>query len=104
MSRAHGMLGRRRHGVPTAREAGYPELTIDGLSGFFGWRGMPDALRDRIAADVRDVMSEPDVRRRLEATGQIILGGTAAQFQAAIADQRIRVDTITKLIDLRGTK
>jgi tripartite-type tricarboxylate transporter receptor subunit TctC len=90
--------------VPTAQEAGYPELTIDGLSGFFGWRGMPDALRDRIAADVRDVMTEPDVRRRLEATGQIILGGTTAQFQAAISDQRARVGEITRLIDLRGAK
>jgi tripartite-type tricarboxylate transporter receptor subunit TctC len=90
--------------VPTAQEAGYPELTIDGLSGFFGWRGMPDTLRDRIAGDVRDVMTEPDVRSRLEATGQIILGGTAAQFQAAISDQRTRVGEITKLIDLRGAK
>jgi tripartite-type tricarboxylate transporter receptor subunit TctC len=90
--------------VPTAHEAGYPELTIDGLSGFFGWRGMPDALRDRIAADVRDVMTEPDVRRRLEATGQVILGGTAAQFQAAISDQRARVNEIARFIDLRGTK
>jgi tripartite-type tricarboxylate transporter receptor subunit TctC len=90
--------------VPTAQEAGHPELTIDGLSGFFGWRGMPDALRDRIAADVRDVMTEPDVRRRLEATGQTILGGTAAQFQAAIADQRARVGAITRLIDLRDAK
>jgi tripartite-type tricarboxylate transporter receptor subunit TctC len=65
---------------------------------------MPDALRDRIAADVRDVMTEPDVRRRLEATGQTILGGTAAQFQAAIADQRARVGAITRLIDLRDAK
>jgi tripartite-type tricarboxylate transporter receptor subunit TctC len=88
--------------VPTAKEAGYPELTIDGVAGLFGWRGMPDGLRDRIGADVREVMTEPEVRRRLEATGQTVLGGTAAQFQAAIADQRARVGEIGKFIDLRA--
>src|SRR4029079_2473451 len=67
--------------VPTAREAGHPELTIDGLSGLFGWRGMPDTLRRRIAADVTAVMSDPDVHRRIEATGQLVIGGTPEQFE-----------------------
>lgn len=39
--------------VPTAKEAGYPALTVDGLFGFFGWREMSVDLRDRIAADIR---------------------------------------------------
>ena len=31
------------------------EMEIEGLSGLFGWRGMPPELRDRIAADMRAV-------------------------------------------------
>ncbi len=27
--------------VPTAAEAGYPDLTFDGVSGIYGWRDMP---------------------------------------------------------------
>ena len=38
--------------VPTAAEAGYPELTFDSVVGFFGWRDMPTAIKERIAADV----------------------------------------------------
>lgn len=38
--------------IPTAREAGYPALTVDALFGFYGWRDMPSDVRQRIAADV----------------------------------------------------
>ncbi len=37
-------------------EAGYPALTIDGLVGLFGPPTMPMALRERIAADIKEVM------------------------------------------------
>ena len=36
--------------VPTVKEAGYPDLTLDGLVGFFGPPEMSNALRERIAA------------------------------------------------------
>ena len=90
--------------VPTAREAGHPELAIDGLSGLFGWRGMPDALRRRIAADVTAVMSDPDIHRRIEATGQVVIGGTPAQFESAIAEQRSFIAEVAKLIELKPAK
>jgi tripartite-type tricarboxylate transporter receptor subunit TctC len=90
--------------VPTVREAGHPELSIDGLSGLFGWRGMPDALRRRIAADVTAVVSEPDAGRRIEATGQLVIGGTPEQFEAGIAEQRAFITEVAKLIELRAVK
>jgi tripartite-type tricarboxylate transporter receptor subunit TctC len=88
-------------GVPTAAEAGYPELTVDGFVGFFGWRDMPAALRDRIAADVQAVAREPEIRTRLEAAGQGAVGSTPAEFTAAIESQRVRVREIASLIDLK---
>src|SRR4029450_985943 len=38
--------------VPTVTEAGYPDLALDGLVGFFGPPEMPLPLRTRIAAGV----------------------------------------------------
>src|SRR6185295_13790678 len=58
--------------VPTAIEAGFPELEFEGLIGFFGWRDMPATLRDRIAGDVRAVAAEPLLVERLAAAGQIV--------------------------------
>jgi tripartite-type tricarboxylate transporter receptor subunit TctC len=88
--------------VPTAVEAGYPEMSMDGLAGFFGWRGMPAALRDRISADVQAIAQDPGVRARLEVTGQLVLGTTPAEFAAAIERQRVRVGEIARLIDLKA--
>jgi tripartite-type tricarboxylate transporter receptor subunit TctC len=88
--------------VPTAAEAGYPELTVDTVSGLFGWRDMPGTLRDNISADVQAVAQDPEVRVRLEATGQLVLGSTPPEFAAAIERQRARVVEIARLIDLKA--
>ena len=56
--------------VPSVTELGFPELTMEGLCGFFGARGMAVATRERIAADVMTVANEPAVRQRLAAIGQ----------------------------------
>ena len=87
--------------VQTASEAGYPEMSIDGLVGFFGWRGMPTKLRDRISADIAEVLRDPEIRARIEASGQLVLGGTPKEFAAAIEQQRARIAEIAALIDLQ---
>ena len=77
--------------VPTVSEAGLPELTLDGLVGFFGPHGMPTALREHIAADVRAVVQEPDFGEKLSVTGQIANAGGPAEFAAAMQEQRDRL-------------
>jgi tripartite-type tricarboxylate transporter receptor subunit TctC len=78
--------------VPTATEAGYPALTNDGLVGLFGPPSMPMALRERIAADIKAVMeSDPIIKDRLIATGQLFNPGGPAEFGASIDEQRARV-------------
>jgi tripartite-type tricarboxylate transporter receptor subunit TctC len=90
--------------VQTAIEAGYPEMSIDGLIGFFGWRGMPAKLRDRISADIVEVLKDPEMRARIEASGQLVLGGTPDEFTAAIERQRARIAEIAALIDFKNMK
>ena len=84
--------------VPTAIEAGYPELEFDGLVGFFGWRDMPAALRDRIASDVRAVAEDAGVAERLAKAGQIVHAGTPEEFARAIDEQRLRIRAIVRAI------
>jgi len=75
--------------VPTAAEAGFPQLTLDGLVGLMAARssGMSDAVRERIAADVKTHLSDPALNERMTATGQIVNPGTPAEFAAAIDEQ-----------------
>ncbi len=87
--------------VPTVAEAGYPQLTFSAVTGFFGWRDMPDALRERIAADIRAVTAESAIKERLAKVGAIAQSGTPAEFAAAIEEQRAKVAAIAKAM---GTK
>jgi tripartite-type tricarboxylate transporter receptor subunit TctC len=90
--------------APTVAEAGYPELRMDGVVGFFGKRGIPDELRDRIASDVRAVASDPAIRERLSAVGQTARPGTAAEFAALLDQYRRRLTDLAKAIDFKATQ
>jgi len=90
--------------LPTARELGHPELEIDGMAGIFGGKAISAALRNWIAIDVAAICQQPDVRRKLEAGGHKVLGGTTEELKAGIAKQRIWVSEITKLIDIRNAQ
>ena len=90
--------------VPTVTEAGFPELRMDGVVGFFGKRGMPDTLRDRIASDVRAVANDPNIRERLAAVGQAARPGTAAEFAALLYENRRRLADLAKTIDFKATQ
>ena len=88
----------------TVRELGHPELEIDGLSGFFGSKTIPEAVKNRIADDVAAVCLEPEVRRKLEAGGHNDLSGTTRELKAAIAKQRAWLSEISKVIDIRNAQ
>jgi tripartite-type tricarboxylate transporter receptor subunit TctC len=83
--------------VPTAAEAGYPSLDFDGLVGLFGPPGIPDAVRNKIAADIKIIASDPAIVAKLTATGQLVSPGNAAEFTESIAQQKAQVAAVAKL-------
>ena len=89
--------------VPTVTEAGYPELALDGLVGFFGPPTMPGPIREGIAADVRQAMDQA-VEERLSLTGQIPNFGRPADFAAEIEQQRARLAAAAKDLGIVPTQ
>src|SRR5262249_52702035 len=83
--------------VPTAVEAGYPSLEFDGLVGLFGPPGIADDVRAKIADHVRTAAPDPDLVKRLTATGHIVSRGNPAEFAASIAQQREQAAATAKL-------
>ena len=81
--------------LPTAAEAGYPALTIDGLVGLFGPTGMPLELRQRITSDIRAV-ADKTIEDRLTITGQLMNIGGPEEFGKSIEEQRAKVATYAK--------
>jgi tripartite-type tricarboxylate transporter receptor subunit TctC len=84
--------------LPTAREAGYPSLEIDGLVGLFGLKTMPEALKDKIAADFQAATADGSIADRLKNTGQVINVGGPKEFAEAIEEQRNNVAAVAKAI------
>jgi len=77
--------------VPTAAEAGYPDLTFEGVVGIYGWRDMPTEIRDRVSKDVQEITADPSFGTRLTAVGSVPHTGTTADFAAAIEQQRATI-------------
>jgi tripartite-type tricarboxylate transporter receptor subunit TctC len=90
--------------ILTGREAGYKSLEFDGLVGLLGPRDMPLALRERIAADIRAAIEDPQVVAKLSATGQVVNPGTPAEFAAALEDQRATVAGIGKILGIKAAQ
>ena len=87
--------------LPTVAEAGVPELNFDGLVGLYGPRTMPGELRDRIAADIKEVASDPEIASRLTATGQLVRPGTAAEFAASIEEQAAQLAEFANALGIK---
>jgi tripartite-type tricarboxylate transporter receptor subunit TctC len=91
-------------GVPTATQAGFPGLTFEGLVGFYATPDMPNELRERIATDVRQALADPKIVQRLQATGQDVVPGSAAEFAADIDKQRAGAAENAKVLGLKAAQ
>ena len=87
--------------VPTAREQGYPSLEVEGLVGLFGIKTLPDALKEKIAADFRAAAADGAIADRLKATGQVINVGGPKEFAESIEEQRKNVEATVKAINFK---
>lgn len=90
--------------VPTAREAGFPSLEFDGLVGLLGAKGFPDAAKQRIAKDVREIVSDPAIAAKLASTGQVVNPGSPEEFAADLKDQRGTVAQIGKTLGIKSAQ
>ena len=88
--------------VPTTTEAGYPQLATDGLVGLFSTKELSADLRNKIAADVKEVvMSDPVIGERLAISGQVMNIGNSAEFAASIDEQKAQAAAVAKVLGLK---
>jgi tripartite-type tricarboxylate transporter receptor subunit TctC len=90
--------------IPTASEAGYKSLEFDGLVGLLGPREIPQPVRDRIAADIREIVGDPQIESKLAATGQVVNPGSPAEFATALEDQLKAVKLIGETLGIKPSQ
>ena len=83
--------------VPTAAEAGFPDLEIPTMSGFFAPAGTPDAIIRRLHKVLVAAITSPELEKAFAEAGADAIGNTPEEFAAALAADRKRWVEIVRL-------
>ena len=67
-----------------------PSLAADAALGLYGWRGMSEALRDRLAAEATAIMAKPAAQASLRTVRLLLRPGGPNAFAQAISTKRGR--------------
>ncbi len=90
--------------TPSVVEAGFPSLVASPVLGMLGHRDLPLALRQKIARDIIEVMKDPQIRERLNLSGQPAAPMNVEEFTKAVTEQHAQVARIAKLLDIPRKK
>jgi tripartite-type tricarboxylate transporter receptor subunit TctC len=74
--------------LPTMIEAGYPGFVSILSIGLMAPAGTPPAIIEKLHQDTVKALAPADVRKRLSNIGMEVIGGSPAEFAAAIAAER----------------
>jgi tripartite-type tricarboxylate transporter receptor subunit TctC len=90
--------------IPSVVEAGYPSLLASPVLGLLGPRGMPIALRRRIAADVVAAFDDKTIGERLALTGQPVTPLGVEAYTTALNEQYAQVAHIAAVLGITSKK
>jgi len=81
--------------VPTFKEVGLEPVNRMAYYGIYGPKGLSKEVVDKVNAAVRATVAMPEVRKRIEDTGSIVLANTPEEFAAQI---RAEFDVYKKVV------
>ncbi len=81
--------------VPTFKEVGLEPVNRMAYYGVLGPKGLPKEVVDKIVAAVKAALEDPNVRKRIEEAGALIVNNTPEQFAAQI---RAEFDVYKKVV------
>ena len=73
--------------VPTVAEAGFPGYEMSNWWGFFVSSKVPPAIIAKLSTDLRKVLADPDVKRRFDEIGGIVVASSADDLRKYLADE-----------------
>ncbi len=92
------VMGRNRQAefpdLPTTVEAGFPQLVMSNWWVLAAPRGTPAPVVNRLAAEFRTALADPDARKRISEFGHNPVGMTPAETAAFVRAESARYKTI----------
>jgi len=89
--------------LPTMAESGYPGFEAVPWFGLMAPAGTPAAIVERLHRDTVKVLAQPDVRRKMNDLGLDVIGGTPAEFAAAIERETPRWARVIRQAGIRAS-
>lgn len=87
--------------VPTFKELGMDQVNRPAYYGILGPKGLPKEVVDKVNAAVKATLADPDVKKKIEDTGSLILANSPAEFQKQIEEE---FATYKKVVTEKGLK
>jgi tripartite-type tricarboxylate transporter receptor subunit TctC len=82
--------------VPTVAEAGQSGAEASSWYGVLAPAGTPDAIIQRLNAEITKALQSPELRETLSRDGGEVLGGTPAQFASFLASEQARWSKVVR--------
>lgn len=86
--------------LPTAIEQGFPEVAVGGWYSILTRKGTPAPIIERLNKDVNAALNVPEVKAKIEQSGEIILGGTAEAAASRVRADYERYGAIVKRLNI----
>ena len=87
--------------VPTLREAGVPNVEIQGYNYLVAPQGTPAAVITRMNAEINEILKTPQVRADLAKRGAVATGGSPADLRRKLQSE---VEKWTQVVKIAGIK
>jgi len=88
--------------VPTMQEEGYPGFEATTWYGLVGPGKLPQAIAQKVNADVNAVLAMADVQERMDTYGAEDGGGTSEKFDAFMREERVKWAKVVKEAGVKG--
>ncbi|MEH2481326.1 tripartite-type tricarboxylate transporter receptor subunit TctC [Nitrobacteraceae bacterium AZCC 2146] len=90
--------------VPTIDESGVPGFELGNWWAIFGPGQMPPALAERISADIRKVLADPDVQKRFADVSGRVIASSPQELAAHLAKESAKWKQIVDAAGIRGSQ
>jgi tripartite-type tricarboxylate transporter receptor subunit TctC len=87
--------------TPTMAEAGVPDFVSGTWSGIIAPAGTPQDIVDRVAAEAKKALADPDLRKKLDDQGIVAMGTTPAEFKTFVAEEILRWKKVITDADIK---
>ena len=87
--------------VPTMTEAGVPDFVSGTWSGIIAPAGTPKEIVDRVAAEAKKALADPDLRKKLDDQGIVPMGTSPDEFKTFVTEEIARWKKVIADADIK---